>query len=221
MEARILAILQSIPILGGISEAASHHILHRAPSVAVQKDSFFFRENDEASSMFVLVEGRVSVVKVIDGHEYELSQLEPGDCIGELELIDLCPRAASVRALVDCRAIEISSGLLHEVYKIDQRSFAMIHMNMGREVSRRLRKLDSELVEVRAQGTDGREGTATSDDQVDELPARQPMLCKVCTKHVQPHEEHWEVWHGDVKYTVCCPICAERFRKEPQLYLVT
>lgn len=47
------------------------------------------------------------------------------------------------------------------------------------------------------------------------------VRCKVCTKHVQPDEKHWDVWHGGARYICCCPLCAERFRENPELYLVT
>lgn len=223
MRACIRDMLQCIPIFGGIADEALERILDRAQTVSVQGGEFFFREGERAQSLFVLVEGRVAVVKSIEGRDYDLSHLGPGDCLGELELIDFCPRAASVRALDDCTAIEISATVLHEVYKIDATSFAMIHMNMGREVSRRLRQLDADLLEVRTQAADARkEEQAPDTHRPDTLPdTGQTKRCKVCTKHIQPNEEHWEVWHGDAKYLVCCPLCADHFRKNPQLYLVT
>ncbi len=137
--------LERIPVFGGVSDRALQHILERAETVSVRKGGLFFRENDRAKSMFVLVEGQVAVIKTTQGQEYELRRLGPGDCFGELELIDLCPRAASVRALTECTAIEIPATLMHQVYKIDATSYAMLQMNMGREVSRRLRKLDADI----------------------------------------------------------------------------
>lgn len=195
---RIRNILQRIAIFGGVSERALQHILDRAATVAVDEDDLFFRENDRAESMFVLVEGRVAVVKNIGGNEYELCGMEVGDCFGELELIDLRPRAASVRALERCTALEISAAVLREVYQIDEMSFAVIHMNMGREVSRRLRKMDDDLLKVRAR--DRRRGQ-----------------CAVCSKAIQADENHWNIWRGGVRHVVCCPVCAEHFRKRPEL----
>jgi CRP/FNR family transcriptional regulator, cyclic AMP receptor protein len=45
----------------------------------------------------------------------------------------------------DCRAIELSSNSLFRVYEKDLEQFTMIQMNMGREVSRRLREADERL----------------------------------------------------------------------------
>ena len=154
---RIRDILQRIAIFGGVADRALQHLLTRAAPMTVEEEDFFFREDDPAESMFVLVEGRVAVVKSIDGSEYELCRMEVGDCFGELELIDLRPRAASVRALERCAALEISASVLREVYEIDETSFAIIHMNMGREVSRRLRKMDDDLLKVRARSAEARD----------------------------------------------------------------
>jgi CRP/FNR family cyclic AMP-dependent transcriptional regulator len=55
---------------------------------------------------------------------------------------------ASVRAVEDCTAIRISAGNLYKVYAQDLRQFALIQMNMGREVCRRLRDPDDRLFSV-------------------------------------------------------------------------
>ena len=54
--------------------------------------------------------------------------------------MDLLPRSASVRAVEDCTAIRLSAANLYQVYEQDLKQFALIQMNMGREVTRRLRK---------------------------------------------------------------------------------
>ncbi len=59
--------------------------------------------------------------------------------------MDLGARSASVRALEDCTAIRISAANLYKVYAQDLKQFALIQMNMGREVCRRLREADRRL----------------------------------------------------------------------------
>jgi CRP-like cAMP-binding protein len=99
--------------------------------------------------MFVLEEGRVAVLKRWQGANCLLRNLERGDCFGEMALLDLSPRSASVRAVEDCAAIELSAASLYQLYKKDLEQFAMIEMNMGREVSRRLRESDERLFRAR------------------------------------------------------------------------
>ncbi len=77
-----------------------------------------------------------------------LRTLEQGDCFGEMALMDMKSRSASVLALEACSAIELSAGCLFELYEHDLEQFTLIQMNMGREVSRRLRETDDHLFDT-------------------------------------------------------------------------
>ena len=144
-----LQILQEMPVFGGISEDALLFLLQKTQQIRINKDEFFFREKDRGSSMFVLETGTVAVIKNLQEQDYLLAALGPGDCFGELALIDFYPRSASVKALETCRAIELSTSALHELYARDLKQFTIIQMNMGREVSRRLRDADERLFRER------------------------------------------------------------------------
>jgi hypothetical protein len=50
-----------------------------------------------------------------------------------------------VRAVDDCRAVEVGTNDLLRLYECDIEQFALIQMNMGREVCRRLRATDELL----------------------------------------------------------------------------
>jgi CRP-like cAMP-binding protein len=139
-----IQLLQQMSIFGGIRDDIVQFILDRAPVVTVASGDFFFREGDAADSMFVLESGRAAVLKGAAGAL--LRVVEPGECFGEMSLIDFSPRSASVRADDDCTALQISNGCLLDVYGRDVEQFAIIEMNMGREVSRRLREADARRV---------------------------------------------------------------------------
>ena len=99
--------------------------------------------------MYVLQAGRVSVVKGWQGRDFVVVGLGAGDCFGEMALMDLCPRSASVRADEDCRAIELGAADFHRLFETDAEQFALIQMNLGREVCRRLRVADDLLFRAR------------------------------------------------------------------------
>ena len=145
MEKARIELLQRMPVFGGIRADILEFLLPLCPIVEVRAGEFFFRENDAADSMFVLDAGKVAVLKSWRNEEYLLHTLGRGDCFGEMALMDLMPRSASVRAIDDCRAIQLSAANLYRVYEKDLEQFAMIQMNMGREVSRRLREADERL----------------------------------------------------------------------------
>jgi CRP-like cAMP-binding protein len=95
--------------------------------------------------MFVLEMGKAAALKSWRGQDYLLQTLKEGDCFGEMAVMDHCPRSASVRAVEDCIAIRISAANLYDVYAQDLKQFALIQMNMGREVCRRLREANNRL----------------------------------------------------------------------------
>ena len=147
-QARI-ELLQSMPIFGGVRANIIQFLLGLCPVESVPKHEFFFREGDQADSMFVLEAGKADVLKSWQGQDCLLRTLNQGDCFGEMAVMDLCPRSASVRAVEDCTAIRISAANLYQVYSQDLKQFALIQMNMGREVCRRLRELDDRLFSAR------------------------------------------------------------------------
>lgn len=147
VEARI-QLLQRMPIFGGISADVLEFLLTFCPVVSVPADELFFREDDQGDSLFVLETGEAAVLKSWHGEEHLLQRLTAGDCFGEMAVIDHCPRSASVRAVKHCIAISISSANLYRLYGRDLKQFAMIQMNMGREVSRRLREANNRLFTI-------------------------------------------------------------------------
>jgi CRP-like cAMP-binding protein len=143
-EARI-HLLQTTPLFGGLDADTIRMLLAGCPVVSVIANDFFFREHDEADAMFVLELGKAVVLKSWHGKDYALHTLKVGDCFGEMAIMDRCPRSASVRAAENCSAIRISSADLHQVYLRDLKQFALMQMNMGREVCRRLRDANDRL----------------------------------------------------------------------------
>jgi len=140
-----LTFLQGTPIFGGIEHKMLNLIIASSPVISINQGDYFFRENDLADCMFILQQGKVEVLKAWYDKEYHLSYLYPGDCFGEMALIDFSPRSASVLAVNDCLALQLSTSCINEIHNIDIKQFTILQMNMGREVSRRLRKVDEQL----------------------------------------------------------------------------
>jgi CRP-like cAMP-binding protein len=143
-QARIRA-LQRMPIFGGIRDEVLQFLLDQARSATVAEGEYFFREDDAAQSLFVLEGGRVAILKQWNGQLRRLAELGPGDCFGEMALMDLFPRSASAQALEPCSALELSASAFFKLYEHDLEQFAIVQMNLGREVSRRLRDADERL----------------------------------------------------------------------------
>ena len=148
MNSKRIEILQALPIFGGITADALQFLLDRSTIRLVNTGKCFFHEGDDAESLYVLEEGLADLYKQRADKLFFLRQLQKGDCFGEVAIMDLMPRSATVRANTDCQSIELSRPALYDLYQADLEQFTMIQMNMGREVSRRLRKADERLFDA-------------------------------------------------------------------------
>ena len=140
-----IQLLRQMPVFGGLKSEALHLILEQSQTIHVADGDYFFHEGEPGDALFVLESGDVQIEKDWNGAAVYLGNLGPGDCIGEMALIDLEARSASVKATSDCQAIAISRKALNSLFQLDLEQYAIIMMNMGREVSRRLRLADQRL----------------------------------------------------------------------------
>jgi len=143
---RTIEALQSTAAFAGISDAALAFLLERARVVEVPAGHIFFDERDHGETFFLITEGRVEIFKTRGDVRREVGELGEGDCFGEMALLAVTTRTASVLALTRCVCLELSNRALFELYSWDVGQFALIVMNLGREVARRLRDLNERLM---------------------------------------------------------------------------
>lgn len=149
-----IKLLQRMPVFGTVDEQTLAFILEQTRDFTVAEGEFFFREGAEATSFMVLESGSVEILRANGGDQIRIANLGPGDCFGEMALIECRARSASVRALEDCAAIELPVDLLHAVYKRDLEQFVLMQMNLSREISRRLRDASEQLFEAKVAARD-------------------------------------------------------------------
>lgn len=139
------ALLKNMPVFGAVDEDTLSFIVERSTPVTRDTGEYFFTHTDDATSMYVMGRGRVTVVREHEGKRYDLAELGPGDCFGEMALIECAPRSASVQALEPCEALEVGLDVLHGLYEYNLEQFVLVEMNLARELSRRLRFADEQL----------------------------------------------------------------------------
>ena len=138
-------LLRETPVFGAIREDIIDFLLAHGKTVVLARGDWLLREGDASGSMFVVEEGALAILKQDRGRHYLLSALKRGDCVGEMALFDLMPRSASALASESARLLELSSASLLAVAERDMEQFALIQMNLGREVTRRLRACEAQL----------------------------------------------------------------------------
>lgn len=138
-------LLQNMPIFGGINDSAIEFLVGQTTEKEFAPEEYFFKEGDPASSLFIIESGKAEVLKLHEDHQLILRYLGNGDCFGEMSLIDMNPRSASVKAIEKCTTLELTNTDLMGLYEFNLEQFTLIQMNLAREVSRRLRDIDQKL----------------------------------------------------------------------------
>lgn len=135
--------LTYIPVLAGINLPAQTLLAEEGIVHNFDAGTWIVREGDEGHSFYILVHGDVDVIKHADGPSgVLLAKLHEGTFFGELCVVDPVRREASVRAVTPVRAIEIKAATLHHLYQKLPDQYAIVLLNLARDMARRLRVLD-------------------------------------------------------------------------------
>jgi CRP-like cAMP-binding protein len=146
------AALREIGLFGALSDEVLEHLAGSLKTMRVTPGDTIFREGDGAArEMYVLLEGEMEVSKRSRrGRDMRVAILGPGDWFGEMSVLDMQVRSAMVRALAPSRLIRFTSEDMDSLYRFDLKSYALIILNIARDLSRRLRVTDGILADFTA-----------------------------------------------------------------------
>jgi CRP/FNR family cyclic AMP-dependent transcriptional regulator len=142
-----VATLREIGLFGALSDDVLQGLAKTLKTMRVAAGDTVFREDDAfAREMYVLLDGEMEVSKRSRrGREMRVAILGPNDCFGEMSMIDLQARSATVRAVAPSRLLKLTSEDMDALYRSDLKSYTLIVLNVARDLSRRLRVTDGIL----------------------------------------------------------------------------
>src|SRR5262245_17487995 len=106
----------------------------------LRPDEVVCAEGDPGRELFVIRTGAVEVTKQSpDGRPTSLARLGPGDCFGEMSLIDVQRRSATVITRAESDIYVLTNRDVHALWQHDPGGFTLLMMNIARELRRRLR----------------------------------------------------------------------------------
>lgn len=150
------AMLREIGLFGGLDEATLELLARELPSEQVPVGTRVITEGDPAREMFVVVSGELEVLKrSAGGSKVQVAMLGPGDWFGEMSIVDVQPRSATVRTLAPSLLLRITAEHVDRLlYRRDLKAYSLLIMNIARELSRRLRVADGILSQLVGSVTD-------------------------------------------------------------------
>ena len=122
--------LKKIPLFADLGDASLAHVAKLAGEVDVPAGQVLVQPKEAGSGLFILEEGTV-VVELTGGKKIELG---PGECFGEMALLDDRPHTARVRAKTGVRCLSIGRSEFQELLETEPK----IGISLLRVLARRL-----------------------------------------------------------------------------------
>jgi CRP-like cAMP-binding protein len=161
------ALLRDIGLFGGLDDESLRILAERLPTHKAEPGSTVIQEGDPSKEMFVVLGGELEVVKQSRSrHDVRVALIGPGDWFGEMSILDVQPRSASVRALAPTLLLRITTEHVEQLlYRRDVKAYAILLMNVARELSRRLRVADGLVAQFVTSVSDAYKGAALGGDR--------------------------------------------------------
>jgi CRP-like cAMP-binding protein len=143
-KAALKPFLLDTPFFGGLSDASLDVLIPMLGERRFGTGQTVVKEGEPGRSMFIVHSGELAVSMCTpDGRSVRLNTLVAGDFFGEMTLLDMQVRSATVAAQTASVLFELSAGSLYRFYKADIHGYVLVLQNINRELCRRLRHSDS------------------------------------------------------------------------------
>ena len=139
----MIVLLQHVPIFAGLEVDALELLLAHAKQQDYPAGALVVREGDTGNLLFLIGSGSVRVCKNFESpSEMELVTLGPRDFFGEMCILETLPRSATVQAVSAATLFALPSSAFYHLYKASPDQYSILLLNIARDLSRRLRRLD-------------------------------------------------------------------------------
>ena len=143
------AFLVATPFFGGLPDASLDLLVSMLVERRFDAGATVVAEGEPGRSMFVVHSGELVVSQLGNSRRViRMTGLGPGDFFGEMTLIEMQNRSATVVAESPTVLYELTAQKLYACYKADIHAYVMVLQNINRELCRRLRRADGRIAEL-------------------------------------------------------------------------
>lgn len=138
-----VALLSSSPLFEMLSNQELEDVCARLLPRAFLTGDVIFAEGALGDGLYLIEDGEVDVFQT--GIQEPIATLGPGECFGEMALVDKEFRSATVKARTAVQLLHLSPEGLAEFRKAQKDGFSFLIMNIARMLSVRLREANLRL----------------------------------------------------------------------------
>ncbi|EDY18286.1 cyclic nucleotide-binding protein [Chthoniobacter flavus Ellin428] len=143
-------IISQLRLFGGVTDSQREGVFRRLELWKVEEGDLLFQKGDEPSAIYIIKNGQIDI-QITDGDvTINKHELHCGECCGEASLLSMHCHTATARAATDSEVMVLSKRALIQLKHEDLELFALLVMNLARELARRLHFTDQLLLEATA-----------------------------------------------------------------------
>lgn len=128
-------LLLRLDLFRELNQPELERLLADAELTECRSGDFPIREGEQDNHLFIILSGKMAIYKRSAGVQKLIKELGPGECFGEMSLIECRSRSASVKAVTHCRLLRLDGGQIMQFPDISAKLFR----NIARLLSQRLR----------------------------------------------------------------------------------
>ncbi|MEI8167081.1 MAG: SpoIIE family protein phosphatase [Chloroflexales bacterium] len=136
------ALLRQSPLFSQLPATALEAMADSISQCQLPAGATLFCQGDVGVECFVILTGELEILTYVNGAEHQLEICHPGQIIGEMALIDRCPRSATVRALAAAELIVLGE----DAFKTLLRSNPDLAMELLRNGTARVRNTNHRMI---------------------------------------------------------------------------
>lgn len=121
---------------GALSQGYVRHLLSVGTLIRYETAERVFRAGEPAHCFYIVLDGEVSLYLGEASNERLLSKHAVGESFGFASMLGLRPRACDAVVEDHCTALQISSELFAELHEANAEEFAILFLNLSRNLSR-------------------------------------------------------------------------------------
>jgi CRP-like cAMP-binding protein len=167
MEDLGLPYFRTISTFGALSDTTVVHLIRSGEVQALDPGEILFEAGDPSEGFYIILKGQLSFHKYHQGHYGFIRNYHFGENIGFVGMIALHRRIGRARAVGDVIVVKIPTRLFNDLYETNTQEFALLLMNLSRDMARGLRAVDNLLVEQHYSAMNAQGHKAVAADELD------------------------------------------------------
>jgi len=128
-------LLLRLDLFQGLDQEELARLLSQAELIECRPGEYPIREGEQDRHLFIILAGKAAIYKRSLAVQKMIKELGPGECFGEMSLIECRSRSASVKAVGHCRLLRLDGDQIVQFPHTASKLFR----NIARLLSQRLR----------------------------------------------------------------------------------